>query len=73
MLNLDDMLKEFLFDCEVKNYAKRTIQSYRNNKRFFNYVEHEFSITELEEFSHMHIKKYFRFLIDKGLRESYAK
>jgi len=23
VLNLDDILKEFLFDCEVKNYAKR--------------------------------------------------
>ena len=30
----------------------------------------EFIITELEEFSHLHIKKYFRFQIDKGLTET---
>ena len=70
---INEALKEFIFDCEIRKISPRTLKGYRNNNlRFFNYVEHEFRIAELEEFSHLHIKKYFRFLIDKGLTESYA-
>ncbi|MBW9147293.1 tyrosine-type recombinase/integrase [Clostridium sp. CM027] len=70
---INEVLKEFIFDCEIRKISPRTLKSYRNNnQRFFNYIEKEFNITELEEFSHLHIKKYFRFLIDKGLTETYA-
>ncbi|GCD11393.1 tyrosine-type recombinase/integrase [Clostridium tagluense] len=70
---INEVLKEFIFDCEIRKISPRTLKSYRNNnQRFFNYVEKEFNITELEEFSHLHIKQYFRFLIDKGLTETYA-
>ncbi|MGH4125291.1 MAG: hypothetical protein ACREV6_20440 [Clostridium sp.] len=70
---INDALKEFIFDCEIRKINPRTLKNYRNNNlRFFNYVEKEFNITELEEFSHLHIKQYFRFLIDKGLAETYA-
>ncbi|MBU3154772.1 tyrosine-type recombinase/integrase [Clostridium estertheticum] len=70
---INDALKEFIFDCEIRKISPRTLKSYRNNNlRFFNYVKQEFNIIELEEFSHLHIKKYFRFLIDKGLTETYA-
>lgn len=70
---INDALQEFIYDCEIRKISPRTLKSYRNNNlRFFNYVKQEFNIMELEEFSHLHIKKYFRFLIDKGLTESYA-
>ena len=70
---INDALKEFIFDCEIRKISPRTLKSYRNNNlRFFNYIKKEFNIMELEEFSHLHIKKYFRFLIDKGLTETYA-
>ncbi len=70
---INEVLKEFIFDCEIRKISSRTLKGYRNNnQRFFNYIEQEFNITELEEFSHLHIKKYFRFLIDKGLTETYA-
>ncbi|MBZ9687577.1 hypothetical protein G9F72_014695 [Clostridium estertheticum] len=45
MLKLNDIIKEFLLDCEVKNYSKRTIQSYRNcNALFQNYLKQEMKI-----------------------------
>jgi integrase/recombinase XerD len=70
---INEVLKEFIFDCEIRKISPRTLKGYKNNnQRFFNYIEQEFNITELEEFSHLHIKKYFRFLIDKGLTETYA-
>ena len=50
MLELNDILKEFLFDCEVKNYSKRTIKSYKNsNALFHNYLKQELKIEKLEE------------------------
>ncbi|MCB2311595.1 phage integrase N-terminal SAM-like domain-containing protein [Clostridium tagluense] len=70
---INEVLKEFIFDCEIRKISPRTLKSYRNNnQRFFNYSEKEFNVTELEEFSHWHIKQYFRFLIDKGLKETYV-
>ncbi|OAA84709.1 tyrosine-type recombinase/integrase [Clostridium ljungdahlii] len=70
---LKDVLKEYIFDCEIRKMSNRTIKSYRNNnQRFFNYIEGQYQIVELEEVTHLHIKSYFKFLIDKGLTEVYV-
>lgn len=70
---LQDVLKEFVFDCEIRKMSSRTIKSYRNNtQRFFNYIEGEFKTTKLEEVTHLHIKHYFQFLIAKSLTEVYV-
>jgi integrase/recombinase XerD len=68
-----DVLKEFIFDCEVRKISPRTLKGYKNNNlKFFNFIEKDYKITELEEISHLHIKKYFQFLIEKGLSEVYV-
>lgn len=70
---LSDVLKEFVFDCQIRKISYRTLKGYKNNNlRFFNYIHSEFGISELEQVSHSHIKQYFQFLIDKGLTEIYA-
>lgn len=72
-MELNDVLKEFIFDCEVKNYSEKTIKGYRNNNiLFFNYLNKEFNITELESIKSMHIKKYFKFLMQKRCKSTYA-
>ncbi|NMM61194.1 tyrosine-type recombinase/integrase [Clostridium sp. P21] len=72
-MQLNDILKEFIFDCEVKNFSKRTLKSYRNNNALFhNYLRQEFKITNLEEIKTIHIKRYFKFLMKKGLTPTYA-
>ncbi|MCB2295412.1 hypothetical protein LGK95_18170 [Clostridium algoriphilum] len=39
---INDELKEFIFDCEIRKISPRTLKRYiNNNQRFFNYVEHE--------------------------------
>lgn len=32
---LNDVLKEFIFELEIKKYSKRTIKGYRNNNALF--------------------------------------
>lgn len=67
-----DIVKEFIYECELRKLSKRTIKGYRNNNlQFMNYVESQNNITELEEINHLHIKEYFRYLMEKGLTEIY--
>jgi len=69
---LEDVLKEFIFECETRKLSKRTIKSYRNNNmRFLNFIKTEFGIEEIEEINHLHIKQYLKYQMDKGLSEVY--
>ena len=71
MLN-EDVLKEFIFECEMRSLSKRTIQSYRNaNLRMMKYLEQEFHITELEQTHHLAIRAYIRYQTAQGLAETY--
>ena len=72
-MQLKDVLDEFLFELEIKNFSKRTIKTYKNNNNlFFNYLKNEFEITELENVKPNHIKKYFQYLIKKGQKPTYV-
>jgi integrase/recombinase XerD len=49
-LYLNDVLKEFQFDLEIRKLSKKTSKSYRNNlEPFIYYFEKEFNVTELEK------------------------
>ena len=66
MLN-EDVLKEFIFECEMRRLSKRTIQSYRNaNLRMMKYLEQEFHITELEQTHHLAIRAYVQYQTLRG-------
>ena len=69
---LEDVLKEFLFDCKLRRLSERTLKGYRNNNlAFFRYIKNEFDITTLEEINHTVIQDYIQFLSEKKLKESY--
>lgn len=71
MLNVD-VLKEFIFDCKMRKLSDRTIKSYKNNNlALFHFIKDEYSITELEEINHLHVKGYIQYLTDKKLSEIY--
>lgn len=70
---LEDVLKEFIYDCELRNLSPRTIKSYRNNNtRFFKFLEDELNITELKKVTTKQIKMYLSLLKQQKLSESYA-
>lgn len=69
---LNDVLREFLYEIQIKNYTPRTIKGYKNNlAKFFKYCESELEILELEEITHLNIKQYLNYLKDKGLTATY--
>ncbi|EJT6558574.1 phage integrase N-terminal SAM-like domain-containing protein [Clostridium perfringens] len=70
---VDDVVKEFIFELQVQNYTPRTIKEYKNNiLKFIEYCKQEFEIVELEEMNHIHIKKYFKYLLSKGRSSVYV-
>ncbi len=69
---LEDVLKEFLFDCKLRKLSERTMKGYRNNNRaFFRYIETEFEITTIEEIYYQVIQNYITYLAEKKLSEVY--
>ncbi|MFL0194631.1 tyrosine-type recombinase/integrase [Clostridium sp. WILCCON 0269] len=69
---LADLLREYMYECEIKKYSIRTIKEYRNNIRaFFNYLDKEYDIKSLEQISHVQIKHYFKYLTNQGRKETY--
>ncbi|WP_339791036.1 hypothetical protein [Tissierella sp.] len=43
---LEDVLKEFIYDCKMRGVSPRTIKGYRNsNLRLFKFLKDGFSIT----------------------------
>lgn len=71
-LLLTDLLREYIYECEIKKYSPRTIKEYRNNiKLFFNYLEKEHGIVTLEQVSHVQIKRYLKYLTSIGCKATY--
>lgn len=69
---MKDAIREFFYELTIQNYTERTIRGYKGNIRRFNeFIEKEFKITELEETMKPHIKKYILFLQQKGLSSVY--
>lgn len=73
LLKLTNVLKEFIFDCEVKNYSPKTIKGYRNNSLYlFNYLEERYGIADIEDVTAKQIKELFKFLWANGRKTSYT-
>ena len=68
----EDVLKEFLFDCQMRKLSKRTITSYRNaNLRMMKFIREQYGITELEDTHYQAIREYVKFQTDQKLSEVY--
>lgn len=68
---LEDLLKEFLFELQIQNYSRRTIDTYRYNvNQFIMYVK-ELEIEELDDVLTVHIKKFIKHQQALGNKASY--
>ena len=64
---LEDAIKEYVYEIQIRNYTPRTIKGYKNNVlRFSQFIKNQWGVIELEEVSPAHIKQYLTSLKDKG-------
>lgn len=64
---LEDAIKEYVYEIQIRNYTPRTIKGYKNNVlRFSQFIKNQWEVTELEEVYPAHIKQYLNSLKEKG-------
>ena len=69
---LEESLKEFLFECEVRKYTWKTIKGYRNGLEFLmNYLKEKQQLTNLEDIQTRHLKAFFMYQSKRGRKETY--
>ncbi len=69
---LEDLLKEYKYDMQVRNYSKRTIKTcYNSTLKFITYCKTEFDVEEIEELIPLHLKRYINYLQGLGRSEVY--
>lgn len=72
LLLIKDLLKEFTFDLQIKNYSKRTIETYNyNTDQFIHYLSEHHEISEIEDISTVHVKKFVQYQMDIGNKATY--
>ena len=65
-------LKEFLLDCEVRNFTPKTIKGYRNAlELLIRYLAEEQNVEQIEDIEPFHIKQFLRNLQKAGRKPSY--
>ena len=70
---LETVLKEYLYDCQLRKLSERTIKGLRNNNnRLFCYLSNTFAIFELEDVKRVHIQTYISYLSEQGRKETYV-
>lgn len=49
-MQLEVLVKEFLFECEIREYTDKTVENYRKQLwHFLAFMSNEFQISTLEE------------------------
>ena len=70
---LEDTLKEFLLECELRQYSQRTIRHERNSlQKMIYFIGETYGVTHLEKVKHIHLKGYVKYLTDLGRKETYV-
>jgi integrase/recombinase XerD len=69
---LKELQKEFTFDLQIKNYSKRTIETYNwNLDQLTSYLLGQHGVNEIEDVSSLHIKKFIQYQIEIGNKSNY--
>ncbi|WP_404292633.1 tyrosine-type recombinase/integrase [Cytobacillus kochii] len=67
-----DLQKEFTFDLQIKNYSKRTIATYIYNiDQLMAYLVEHHKISEIEDISTVHIKRFVQQQLENGNKSNY--
>ena len=72
-VKIKEAIKEWLIECEIRNYTQKTIRSYRNNIELFaRWCEIEAGVKDCEDITPQLIKRFMLYGARKGWRGSYT-
>lgn len=72
-MHLEVLVKEFLFECEIREYTEKTVENYRKQLRhFLTFMSNEFQISTLEEVKPVHIKAFIKHYQMRQCKPSYV-
>ena len=67
------LVQEFIFDCQVRNLAPRTIRNYEKQLGFFiTYLSDALGVEELEQLKPIHIKRVVVMNQERGCKPAYV-
>lgn len=72
-MDLDLAIKQYLLDCEVKNYTARTLKSMRERLRIWRNFCIEEGVTTTEEMNVVLVKEYITILLRRKLSTTYIR
>ncbi len=71
-MKMEELAKEFILDCRVRNLAPRTVRNYEKQLAYFvRFLNESQGVKELEELKPVHIKQFVVMLQDKKNKPSY--
>lgn len=69
---IKDLLKEFSFDLQIKNYSNRTIETYKYNiDQLIIFLDKQHEISGIEDVSSLHIKRFVQYQLEIGNKSNY--
>ena len=69
---LTELIREFLFDCKVRELSDLTVKNYEKQlQKFRHFVRENFQVIQFEELKPIHVKEYISSLQDRGCKPAY--
>ncbi len=72
-MQLETLVKEYLFECEIREYSEKTVENYRKQLRHFTeFLDAQFQVYTLEELEPSHIKAFIKYYQARQCKPSYV-
>ena len=72
-MQLELLVKEFLFECEIREYTETTVENYKKQLRHFtDFLSNQFQVYTLEELNPSHIKAFIKYYQMRQCKPSYV-
>ena len=71
-MKIEQALREYLLEIEIRKYSQKTIRSYRNNLNLFvRYLSKEANTIETDELTLASVKKFTLYMVEHGKKGTY--
>ena len=71
-MQISELIAEYILNCEIQKFSHKTISGYKNNLAYLErFLSEKHHITEIEKVKSIHLKDFFKYVSDKGRKETY--